>query len=318
VNRLQYGLLGEAFRLVQDNVIGAADLDLAISAGLGLRWSFMGPFQTIDLNAPHGVEDYCNKFANAIMAVMKTEDNSRNCFTPDVVEKITKEMRAQVPLERLKQREAWRNARLARLAVHKQEQETEGVVTASSAGGYLNRMMGLHGQVNQTTLTSTETLKTTFLEVVLVTGGTGVLGRAMAVGLASVGARVILLGRNEQKAAEAVSAVKAQVPSGDVSYQIADVLQRSQLEAVSTRVLASHGGRIDVLVNAAGGNLPQATLPVEKSVFDLSENAFREVTELNLLGTVLPTLVFGAVFAKQGSGVRFLLLFFLPSHSPFC
>ena len=61
VNRLQFALLTEAFRLVEDGIADAEDIDRAVSDGLGLRWSFMGPFQTIDLNAPNGVEDYCNR-----------------------------------------------------------------------------------------------------------------------------------------------------------------------------------------------------------------------------------------------------------------
>ncbi|EDQ92392.1 uncharacterized protein MONBRDRAFT_2035, partial [Monosiga brevicollis MX1] len=66
INRLQYALLMEAWRLVEDGVASPEDVDTAVSQGLGLRWSFMGPFQTIDLNAPEGVLDYCNRYGDGM------------------------------------------------------------------------------------------------------------------------------------------------------------------------------------------------------------------------------------------------------------
>ena len=75
VNRLQYALLGEAYRLVESGAASPEDVDLAISHGLGLRWAFMGPFQTIDLNAPGGVMDYHTRYTPAMSAVLLQEVN---------------------------------------------------------------------------------------------------------------------------------------------------------------------------------------------------------------------------------------------------
>lgn len=122
VNRLQYALLSEAFRLVEDGVCEPQDVDAAVSEGLGLRWSFMGPFQTIDLNAPGGVEDYCTRYAASIHRVARSQDNTRE-WAPETVRRVDAAMRAQVPRERLAERLAWRNQRLLALALHKQQQD---------------------------------------------------------------------------------------------------------------------------------------------------------------------------------------------------
>jgi L-gulonate 3-dehydrogenase len=66
LNRLQYALLMEAWRCVEDGICSPEDCDTAVSQGLGLRWSFMGPFQTIDLNAPDGVKDYCERLVTSL------------------------------------------------------------------------------------------------------------------------------------------------------------------------------------------------------------------------------------------------------------
>jgi NAD(P)-dependent dehydrogenase (short-subunit alcohol dehydrogenase family) len=116
-------------------------------------------------------------------------------------------------------------------------------------------------------------------QVAVVTGGTGVLGSAMAAGLAAAGARVAILARD---------------PSTEDGLAIAaDVLQRDEVVAARERVLAEWG-RVDILVNAAGGNVPGATLAPGASVFDLPEDAFRAVLDLNLVGSLIPTQVFGA------------------------
>jgi len=118
VNRLQYALLAEAFRLVQDGVASPQDIDSTISQGLALRWSFMGPFQTIDLNAPDGVQDYCDRYASSVYRVVKKQDNSVE-WTPETIKKIHDAMREEVPASQLKDRAAWRNNRLINLAIHK-------------------------------------------------------------------------------------------------------------------------------------------------------------------------------------------------------
>ncbi len=136
-------------------------------------------------------------------------------------------------------------------------------------------------------------------KVVIVTGGTGVLGGAMARGLAAAGARVGILGRRAQRAQDVAQAI---VQEGGQALAVpGDVLVQEQLEQVRDQVLA-RWGRIDGLVNAAGGNLPGATLSPDRTVFDLSQEALRQVVDLNLLGTILPSQVFGAVMAEQGAG----------------
>lgn len=118
VNRLQFALLMEAFRLVQDGVASPQDIDAAVSQGLGLRWSFMGPFETIDLNAPNGVTDYCARYLSGIERVTATQDNSVR-ITPETVQIVANAMKVAVPDEKRAERSEWRNQRL--LALHKQK-----------------------------------------------------------------------------------------------------------------------------------------------------------------------------------------------------
>lgn len=138
-------------------------------------------------------------------------------------------------------------------------------------------------------------------QVAIVTGGTGVLGGAMARGLARAGARVAILGRRRERA-EAVAA-EIVTAGGEALATPADVLRKEELEAVRDTLLA-RWGRIDILVNAAGGNVPTATLSENATIFELPEEAFRQVFDLNLLGTLLPSQVFGAAMARRvpGSG----------------
>ncbi|MGI8913911.1 MAG: SDR family oxidoreductase [Chloroflexota bacterium] len=130
--------------------------------------------------------------------------------------------------------------------------------------------------------------------VALVTGGTGVLGGAMARGLAQAGARVAIMGRREAQA-EAVAA-EIHDAGGQALALPADVLQKGELEAARDALLR-RWGRIDILVNAAGGNMPGATVVGDNTIFNLNEDAFRQVFDLNLLGTLLPSQVFGAAMA---------------------
>lgn len=133
----------------------------------------------------------------------------------------------------------------------------------------------------------------------IVTGGSGALGSAMARGLAEAGARVALLARNRVKLNAAASSLHE--GGFDVLAVAADVLNAEQLEKARESVLDAYGG-IDILVNAAGGNLPGATLQPDADVFGLSEAAFRQVFDLNLIGTVLPTQAFGRTLADGNSG----------------
>lgn len=133
--------------------------------------------------------------------------------------------------------------------------------------------------------------------VAVVTGGTGVLGVRMAAGLVEAGARVAILGRRLDAATELAAAL-----GSDVALAIAaDVLDRDRLDQALATVVW-HWGRVDILVNAAGGNDPAATVAPDGSLFDLPLDAWRRVIDLNLAGTLLPCQVFGSAMAERGTG----------------
>jgi len=135
-------------------------------------------------------------------------------------------------------------------------------------------------------------------KVAVVTGATGVLGGAMARSLARCGARVAVLGRREEKAHQVAEEIEA---AGGKSLALpADVLDNGQLERARDDLLG-RWGHLDILVNAAGGNVPEATLTEGVGVFDLPEKALRQVMDLNFLGTLLPCQVLGAAMV-EGSG----------------
>jgi len=126
--------------------------------------------------------------------------------------------------------------------------------------------------------------------VAVVTGATGVLGGAVARGLARAGARVGVLGRRKNRATSLAEELGAS--EGRALALAADVLDKERLETAREAVL-ERWGRVDILVNVAGGNLPGATVGEGQSFFGISREAFSEVFDLNLLGTVMPTQVFG-------------------------
>lgn len=136
-------------------------------------------------------------------------------------------------------------------------------------------------------------------KVAIITGGAGVLGGAMAEGLAKAGAKVGILSRTKAKVDKKVKAIKKQ--GGKAIALVADVLDEQQLKAAEKKILKKWG-RIDILVNSAGGNMKGATIMPEQNIFDLSMDDFTKVTDLNLKGTVLPTMVFGRTMAKQKKG----------------
>ena len=136
-------------------------------------------------------------------------------------------------------------------------------------------------------------------KVAVVTGATGVLGGAMALGLARVGARVGVLGRREERA-EAV-AREILGSGGEAMPLLADVLNEEQLRAAREAVL-NRWGRMNILVNAAGGNVPGATLSGDATIFDLPREAFGEVFDLNLVGTLLPIQIFGEAMTHETGG----------------
>ena len=136
-------------------------------------------------------------------------------------------------------------------------------------------------------------------KVAIVTGATGVLGGAIARGLAAAGATVAILGRRAAVAEEVVGAIKT---AGQQALALpADVLDKTSLLAARARVMADCG-RIDVLINCAGGNKPAATVVGDLTFFNMAQAAFEQVVALNLTGTLLPCQVFGQVMAERGSG----------------
>ena len=134
----------------------------------------------------------------------------------------------------------------------------------------------------------------------VITGGGGVLGGSMARSLARDGVKVCLIGRSEGPLEEVADAIRAS--GGEALPLAADVLGRQALEAAREKVLRLWG-RTDILVNAAGGNMPGATIGPDQTIFDLKMEDFDKVTRLNLNGSVVPSLVFGQVMAEQKAGV---------------
>ncbi|QPI62519.1 3-hydroxyacyl-CoA dehydrogenase [Vreelandella venusta] len=124
LNRLQGALLNEALRLFRDGYVSAEDLDKTVKHGLGLRWSFMGPFETIDLNAPNGVVDYGQRYGPLYREVdcQRSDDNPWDAVT---LAALDLERRTQLSPEDLAERQAWRDRRLMALMVHQRHIETQ-------------------------------------------------------------------------------------------------------------------------------------------------------------------------------------------------
>jgi NAD(P)-dependent dehydrogenase (short-subunit alcohol dehydrogenase family) len=134
-------------------------------------------------------------------------------------------------------------------------------------------------------------------KVAVVTGGAGVLCTSMCHALADAGAKIAVLDlRNENATALAV-----ELGNGAIGVAC-NVLEKASVEIAAQKVI-EHFGRVDILINGAGGNKPQATTSPEQSFFDLPADALRMVFELNLMGIIIPSQVFGKIMAAQKSGV---------------
>ena len=136
-------------------------------------------------------------------------------------------------------------------------------------------------------------------KVIIVTGGTGILGAAFVQAIVEAGGTVGILGRNEQVARERAEAINQ--AGGKAMALVADVLDEAQLLACKNQVLEAFG-RIDGLVNAAGGNQPQGVLMPDEDLFKMNLAGMKQVMDLNLWGTILPTQVFGPSIAETRSG----------------
>ena len=123
LNRLQAALLLESWRLVKEDYVSVEDLDKCIKDGLGLRWSFMGPFETIDLNAPGGVPDYAKRYGPVLHAMMSNVKNEP--WDDALVTRVDGERRRIMPQDKHAEREAWRDRRLMALIAHKRKMEAK-------------------------------------------------------------------------------------------------------------------------------------------------------------------------------------------------
>lgn len=136
-------------------------------------------------------------------------------------------------------------------------------------------------------------------KVIVITGGTGILGGCIARYLASEGALIVVLGRRLDAGAKIVSQIKED--DGEAIFFKTDVLNVELLNENLQDILLEYG-RVDGLINAAGGNMPGATIAPDATFFDLQPEAFKSVLDLNLTGTVLPSQVFLKPMIKQGRG----------------
>ena len=136
-------------------------------------------------------------------------------------------------------------------------------------------------------------------KVVVITGGTGVLGKAIAKYLALEGAKVVILGRRAEAGNAIVEDIKA--TGGEAMFLTTDVMKQEVLEQNLADIVAAYG-RVDSLLNAAGGNMPGATIAPDGTFFDLKPEEFQRVLDLNLTGTVIPSQVFLKQMVAQGEG----------------
>jgi len=136
-------------------------------------------------------------------------------------------------------------------------------------------------------------------KVIVVTGGTGILGNSFVNGIVEAGGTVAILGRNEAIGNERADAINKN--GGKALAVVADVLNQDDLVAARDKILKAFGG-IDGLVNGAGGNMPQGVLQPDEDIFKMNLDGMKQVMDLNLWGTLLPTQVFGEAIAKTGKG----------------
>ena len=136
-------------------------------------------------------------------------------------------------------------------------------------------------------------------KVAIITGGAGVLGTSMAKYLAEQGVKGAILDRDEAKGKALAAEIKA--AGNEAMFLYTDVMDRDVLEQNCKDILKAYG-KIDILVNGAGGNMGGATIPPDKTIFDIALGDFRKVVDLNLFGTVIPTLVFAKAMVDNGGG----------------
>jgi NAD(P)-dependent dehydrogenase (short-subunit alcohol dehydrogenase family) len=136
-------------------------------------------------------------------------------------------------------------------------------------------------------------------KVIVVTGGTGILGAAFVKGIAEAAGKVVILGRNAAEGEDRVRQLRE--AGGEALFIAADVLSETDLQEALSRTLQAYG-RVDGLVNGAGGNIPEAVIGPGEDVFAMNLPALRKAFDLNLFGTLLPTTVFGRAIADGPGG----------------
>ncbi|RDY59307.1 SDR family oxidoreductase [Flagellimonas nanhaiensis] len=136
-------------------------------------------------------------------------------------------------------------------------------------------------------------------KVVVISGGAGVLGSNMAKYLLSVGAKIALLDLNQEQINIKIEELK-QVGSDVIGYA-GSVLSETDMQEAKSQIM-DKWGKVDALINAAGGNMPGATIGEDQTIFDLKMEDFRKVSQLNLDGSVIPSLVFGELMSQNGKG----------------
>lgn len=136
-------------------------------------------------------------------------------------------------------------------------------------------------------------------KVVVITGGTGVLGSCVGKYLASEGAKVVILGRRKEEGDAIVKEIKDN--GGEAMFLVTDVMDKDVVERNCADILAAYG-KVDSLLNAAGGNMPGATIPPSGTFFDVNVSEFERVLNVNLTGTVIPTQVFLKPMVEAGKG----------------
>lgn len=136
-------------------------------------------------------------------------------------------------------------------------------------------------------------------KVAVLTGGAGVLCSSMAIALGEAGAKVVVLDINEDQLAE----ISKEMEAKEIDHLAlkTNVLDKANIQEAADKVMTKYG-KVDILINGAGGNKPQATTGPDKAFFDLPEDAFKWVFDLNFIGTLLACQVFGKIFAEKGEG----------------
>ena len=136
-------------------------------------------------------------------------------------------------------------------------------------------------------------------KVIIVTGGTGILGNSFVDAIVEAGGAVGILGRKKDVAEERAEAINKK--GGKALGLVADVMDEKQLNEAKDKAL-QYFGKIDGLVNAAGGNMPEGVLQPNENIFKMNLDGMKKVTDINLWGTVIPTQVFGDAIAQTGKG----------------